>query len=93
MVPSEHARRAALHQLGGVLLILLFFGNEGDDLTSREVECLPYKVGFKVCMYTFSSKNIGNIALHNVRYCKICLDTMGYLMQTALIPFGVVPPE
>ena len=52
MAPTRHARRAALHQLGGVLRNLVFLKRGLDDLATLDVGNVPYKLGFKVCIYT-----------------------------------------
>ena len=50
--PTEHAWRAALHQLGGVLCNLDFLKRGLDDLATLDVGNVPCMVGFKVCIYT-----------------------------------------
>ena len=77
--PTGHARRAALHQLGGVLRNLGFLKRGLDDLATLDVGNVPYTVGFKVCMYTvppeygeYGSSRREPLANH--------LHEMGYLM-------------
>ena len=52
MAPTRHARRATLHQLGGVLHNLGFLKRGLDDLATLDVGNVPYPVGFRVRIYT-----------------------------------------
>ena len=79
MAPTGHARRAALHQLGGVLCKLFFLKRGLDDLATLDVGNVPYMVGFKVCMYIVPPE-YGEYGNSRLAPLANCLHEMGYLM-------------
>ena len=76
---TGHARRAALHQLGGVLHNLGFLKRGLDDLATLDVGNVPYTVGFKVCIYTIPPE-YGEYGSSQGAPLANRLHEMGYLM-------------